>query len=147
MLFAEALRDGGDVIGDACRRIGIDATGMALPPRLASNISAPAQRFLRSFLPVAKQRLGADSDRVTGFVAERLRRTAPGQGELPPRDAVSRFMAQFAAGNERVRTEWFPERGRLFDIDLAAFPTKAETHPLESAEVFVLLADLLAAER
>lgn len=145
VLFPDALRAGGDVIDEFCARIGIDTAAMKRPRRLASNVSAPAQRFLHGLLPLAAARLGAEADAVIGFVAERLRRSSPGHGELPPRDAVSRFLAQFDASNERVRIEWFPARGRLFDVDLASFPQAAEARPLETGEVMTLLVDLLAA--
>ncbi|MCX7384932.1 MAG: hypothetical protein NT133_26735, partial [Alphaproteobacteria bacterium] len=144
-LFPEVISSNGDVIDDFCSRIGIDCAAMQRPQRLATNVSAPAQRFLREFLPIAAARLGERAESVIGFVALRLRRSNPGHGELPPRDAVGRFLTQFAASNERVRIEWFAERGRLFDIDLAGFPPASEAPPLEADEVMAQLVDLLAA--
>ncbi len=145
VLFVADTLIGRDLLEDVSARIGIDCTGFARPPRLASNVSAAAQSFLRAFLPIAAARAGGEAATMTGFVADRLRQTAPGLGELPPRDAVARFMAQFAASNERVRIEWFPERGRLFDIDLAAFPDSAMPGEIGVAEVMEILVDLLRA--
>ncbi len=140
---AAELRDG-DVVTDLFARLGVDIAGMARPPRLAGNISAAAQMFLRAFLAAIAGR--DEAAWMTGFVAANLRRSAPGGGVLPARGRAEAFIGQFAAGNARVREEWFPERPALFASDFLGLPEAECVPELSAPEVIALVAGLLQAE-
>ncbi len=137
------LREG-DVVADFLERIGVEGAGMARAPRLAGNISAAAQEFLRNFLAAIE---GQDEAAwMRGFVTANLRRSAPGRGMLPSRERAEAFAAQFAAGNARVRDEWFADRDALFVPDFAALPEAEAAPALSGADVIELVAGLLQAE-
>ncbi len=145
-IFGAEDLHGGDVIDDFCHRLGLSTEAMARPPRLATNISGRAQTFLRALLPVARARGGTAAAAIIGFVAANLRRSAPGEGTLPPRAQAEAFAQPFAAGNARLRAEWFPDRARLFNIDFGRFPAAVDEVALSAEEAVAQLVDLLLAE-
>ena len=146
-LFQSGSLRNGDVVDDVLHRLGISSDGLMRGAREATNVSPRGQRFMIRFLRGMGARAPADVAWAAGWVAERLRASEPGGGVLPMRRAVSAFMEQFAASNERVRAEWFPERAALFDVDLTRFPERAEAEELSGEAVTDILIGLLRAER
>lgn len=140
---ATDLRDG-DIVADLLARIGIDAQGFLAPPRLAGNISAAAQLFLRRLLALVEGQ--PEADWIAGFLTANLRRSAPGPGRQPSRTHAEAFARPFEPGNTRVRDAWFPDRPSLFTPNYAALP-EIETDPdLSAADTLALIAGLLKAE-
>jgi hypothetical protein len=137
---------GGDVIEDACGRLGIDTAGWKRPDRLASGISARGQKFLAAFLARMAPLGQPEAGWMTDFVTANLRLSEPGHGNPPARAVVEAFAARFEAGNERVRADWFPARQRLFDLDFSGFPETEDDAPLSGEEMLDVLVGLLRAE-
>lgn len=146
-LFLPGQLRNGDVVDDVLHRLGIASDGLVSVRREAGNVSPRAQRFMIGFLRAMASRAPAEREWAAGWVAERLRISEPGAGMSPSRGAVAAFMAPFAAGNERVRTEWFPQRATLFDIDPARFPELVPAEELSGEAVTDILTGLLRAER
>ena len=142
-LFGPDTLAEGDVVVDFCRRIGVDIATLPRPARLAGNISGRGQRFLAAFRQAMRAEGAAELPGMWEFVAGNLRHVEPGSGMTPARGAVAAFLGQFAAGNERVRAEWFPVRERLFEVDLARFPDAAEVEHLSGEEAMAVLVRLL----
>jgi hypothetical protein len=140
---AGALRED-DIVADFFGRLGVGIEAMVRPPRLAGNISAPAQALLHA-VRAASAGL-EEAGWIAGFLATNLRRSAPGRGILPTRGRAEAFVAQFAAGNARVREEWFAGRPALFALDFSGLPEAETATALAVTEVVGLLVGLLQAE-
>ena len=140
---AADLREG-DIVADVLDRIAVNPQGFVAPPRLAGNIAAPAQVFLRDLLAIVQGQ--PEAEWIAGFVTANLRRSAPGPGRLPSRAHAQAFARPFEAGNARVRDGWFPHRPRLFTPQYDALP-ETETEPaLSGPDTLRLIAGLLTAE-
>jgi len=106
---------GFNVIDDALERLDLAGCDFVPVGREATNVSAQAQLFLMRLNRAMAEQAPEDSVWAAQWVAERLRRSAPGQGVQASRAEILAFMAQFAASNSRVWAEWFPERAALFE--------------------------------
>jgi hypothetical protein len=58
-----------------------------------------------------------------------------GPGRLPCRGEVIDFMSLAQASNERVRSEWFPDRSTLFSTDYSRFPEETTPEPSLDAQL------------
>jgi hypothetical protein len=139
-LFDRTSLIGGTIISDFLAAAGIADAKFARPPNQNANISAAAQRFLIKLYtaldPASVPQ--ATQDRA----AELLRARYPGAGILPSRDQAEAFFGQFAACNEAVRAQWFPDRASLFAPDFARFPAVPTDQTLSDPETALLLADI-----
>lgn len=68
------------------------------------------------------------------WVGEFMNAEFAGPSRLPPRADAMAFCAAFDAGNERIRSEFFPQRQTLFSTDFRRYP-EVETPPVPEAEV------------
>jgi hypothetical protein len=139
---ADALR-GGDVVKDFTSDLALGNGQLEMPLRLNPDISAGAQAFLMAFYRCldAKERVGAEMLRER--VRNAVRACFPGSGATPARAEVTAFLDQFAQSNEIVRARWFPERPRLFDIDLDRYPEKPKALALNAQEIMGMLVEVL----
>jgi hypothetical protein len=136
-----ALRDG-DVVADFLSLLAIETP---IGPRrsLNTNLSAKGLAFLAAF----HSQFGGSEGQGARLIRERMRNAAqaafPGAGPKPGRAEAEAFMARFAAGNESLRARWFPDRTRLFDLDLDKLPETTETVTLGAAELMTAFVEVL----
>ena len=126
-LYADALSHSFGIIGDVLSLIDVPATGLRMPPTRNNNVSAKALAFAATLYQALAQRQQGQPGHPGQHLAREairhgLQRAAPGSGDIPTREGVRAFMAQFAATNEAVRRRWFPARPALFEVDLTRFP-------------------------
>jgi hypothetical protein len=140
-VFARKELSGGDVIADAMAVWGLGASGgLTRPPPRNPSLRPAMQAWLGHLgaLDPARHGRGAGLDRIDlSAVMERQ----GGPGRRPSRAQGQAFLARFEAGNERVRAEWFPERARLFDLDMP-WPEDADPPP-SAADLMAVTLDAL----
>lgn len=133
----------GDVVDDfAGSFLAIDKA-LAVPERLNSSLSAKAQQFLMEFYRV----LG-DAERVGAtMLKERIRNAMmmrfPGRGQMPGREQALAFYARFAADNEELRSRWFPNRTRLFEVDFQRLPESEHKIVLTAEEIMEICVEAM----
>ena len=116
-----------DVVQDF---LSLCALTLPLPPvEVAKNpsMNLAGQRIL---LEIDRLRRGQANRSATSHVAwKRISKAVtavlPGQGWQPTRSQAKQMVERFAASNEVVRREWFPERQSLFSLDFSSLPETA----------------------
>jgi hypothetical protein len=158
---ANELR-GGDVVSDFTSALSLVNGPLVMTPRRNTDISARAQAFLINFYRCIadNERSGFASIRVTfrgrtsdalsegaAKLRERMRNATracfPGSGGIPARAQVVMFLEQFANSNEAVRARWFPERQRLFEVDLDKYPESAPSVDFDPEEIMRIFSEVL----
>jgi hypothetical protein len=134
---------GGDVISDFISELSLVCAPLQLPPRRNSDISADAQALLLQLYRCLDVKKGSGA----ALLRERLRNAAqmcfPGTGAIAARNEVTAFLQQFSETNEAVRARWFPQRPRLFDIDLKRYPEKRAELVLTGQQIISMMLDVL----
>ncbi|MBX9701922.1 MAG: hypothetical protein K2X74_20975, partial [Acetobacteraceae bacterium] len=153
----------GDLLADMRAACGLPA--LPVPQAAAvlnTSLTAPAQEFLRRLNIAARGGLAAaeevghagdeeehaegerDAPEETGqaptFIREFLGTRYAGAGRRPSRAEAEAFVARHAAGNERIRAEFFPDRTSLFSTDFSRYPETADPLPVGEALMDVALA-------
>lgn len=144
-LFDGADLIGGDVISDALAVWDLGAVdGLIRPPRRNPSLRPAMQAWLGHLATLDQARYGrgagagARDDKVDlSAVIERH----GGRGRRPAQADADAFMQKFAAGNERVRAEWFPDRAQLFPDD-RLWPDQADPAP-SAADLMAVTHDAL----
>lgn len=138
----EALR-GGDVVNDFTSDLSLTCGNIVLPPRSNANTSARGQAFLIEFY----RALGDVKRFGAAMLRERVRSAVvdcfPGPGRAPARGEVAAFLQNFEEDNEVVRSRWFPERRRLFEVDLEGYPEDGQTLTLSPEQMMGMFVELL----
>ncbi|PPQ28586.1 hypothetical protein CCS01_24095 [Rhodopila globiformis] len=120
-IYANDTLRGGDVARDFLADLSLHGH-LEPPPRLNGSVDARGQTFLTRFF----RHLDDKRQPGTELLRERIRNAVqacfPGHGPAPTRAAVAAFLANFESDNELVRARWFPQRERLFNVNLAQFP-------------------------
>jgi hypothetical protein len=139
---ADSLRNG-DVVSDFTAKLSVISEDLVAPPRRNANASACGQAFLidfyRSFGDTAQCGAAMLRERVRNAVLARF----PGTGRTPARAEVKTFLDRFAVSNEAVRSRWFPQRQRLFDVDLQKYPEIAPPVALDVKELVDIFVKVL----
>lgn len=114
------------------RALVFDAVGVRVPTRAGDDrANASLSRDALQVMRCVHRHIDLihNPDWRPGFVDEVDRilvREYPGSGLRPARDAALAFMERFAAGNERIRQRYFPDRPALFDVDFDRYPHDPE---------------------
>jgi hypothetical protein len=106
-----SLRDN-DVVQDFFSRTGLDIADLPHPGRENASLRQDALLFLLKLNGYLANDPRANSMR--GRILAYLALTHHGPAQPVKSSEVLRFMSQFAASNESVRSRWFPERKSLF---------------------------------
>lgn len=69
------------------------------------------------------------SSRMRKKIIRYLDKHCKGRGRRPSRDEAMNFLSEFAAENEKLRTEWFPGRTKLFSEDFSQYPETPGPEP------------------
>jgi hypothetical protein len=132
---ASAIRPARYGAGDAfdSRALVFDAVGVRVPARPDDDrANASLSRDALQVMRCVHRHIDLidNPDWRPGFIDEVDRilvRQYPGPGLRPARDAAVAFMERFAAGNDRIRQRYFPDRASLFDVDFGQYPRESET--------------------
>ena len=148
-LYDRAEMRAGDVIQDFFHRLGVDIAGFAVPGRENTSLAPEAAMFLtRVNAAVPPARMDpATREHILAYLS-----AMPSTGALlPARAAAERFAALFDAGNETVRSRYFPGRERLFDIRSERYSDKAAAVGISEADMIRMflacVSDVLAPKR
>jgi hypothetical protein len=132
----------GDVVADFVAALSLGGGELVSPPRSNTATSARAQAFLTNFY----RYFGNTGQFGAIALHERVRDAAlaclPGPGLTPDRSQVVAFLQEFAEGNEAIRLRWFPQRQRLFELNLETYPTVASPimlSPKETEDIYKML--------
>ncbi len=106
--------------------VDLSVAGFANP-----SITPAACEFLRLFNAQFPRFADGVENPLRATVRETLERFFAGVGRLPARSDVEAFLRLFAAGNERIRATWFPDRDTLFDMDLSIYPDREHQPTIE----------------
>lgn len=159
-IFSRDAFVGGDLLTDFRAVCGLDPLPVAAEAvRNPSNLPA-AQELLRRLNLAARGGARAGGGEATApdglgedvpqarkaptVVRHVLDSSFAGPGRRPSRAQALAFMAPFAAANERLRAEFFPDRPSLFGTDFSHYPTAPDPLPDDRAVLDVALAVLLA---
>jgi len=126
-IFERARLLHGDVVDDFLHVAGIElAIGKQSPHRAVNtSLSVEGQALLLKLGQRMAARASSTAWRSTAAwqqLSESVSAALPGPGWQPPRVAARDFVAQFAAGNERLRRRFFPGQASLFSEDFSALP-------------------------
>ncbi len=135
-LFDRQALVGGDVVADFLKVCGFDgvlqSNGPGDPNR---SLPAAVQEYLHRFIEALPS---GTRTRPPKDVVKRLERSFTGPPKLPSETEARAFYSLFAASNEAVRREYFPDRAMLFNDDFSKYPAA----PLHADR-----ADLMAAAK
>lgn len=159
----------GDLLADMRAACGL--APLPVPEEEATlnpSLTAPAQEFLRRLNlaargcggtlaedevdeagdadghPEGDREAAEEPGKAPSFIRQFLDSRFSGTGRLPSRAEAEAFVARHAAGNERVRAEFFPARASLFSTDFTRYPEVADPLPGGEALVEVAIAVTLA---
>jgi hypothetical protein len=121
-LYIEEHLSNGYIIDDFMSHVPLVSGSLIRFKKMNNSASKTAQKF-----PINLNRHFDDStppgaERVRERTRNALRARFQGRGIAPARAAVAELLDQFRQSNEQVRLRWFPDRARLFDVDLSQFP-------------------------
>lgn len=146
-IYAADLLRNGDVVNDFTADLLPISEDLIPPPRRNTNTSARGQAFLAHFY----RHFGDFGRFGAAMLRERVRNAVlecfPGSGPTPSRGEVAEFLDKFAAGNEAVRSRWFPQRQHLFELDLETFPETAPTITLSPEEIVGIFVEVLLGDQ
>lgn len=122
-LYDKSCRHRHGILGHFLESCGIPAE--SLPPAapwVNRSLNIPAQDFLMTL-----NRLRRDGRKPPHHVLHLLDSRFTGVGHQPDHASAAAFAAAFTAGNEALRSRWFPELPELFSLNLDAYPEQQET--------------------
>ncbi|MBY0331649.1 MAG: hypothetical protein K2X49_13380 [Acetobacteraceae bacterium] len=139
-LFDRTQLVDGDVVTDFLRALGIE--DLAPEPEGPRNPSlrADVQELIRRYNAHVEARGVQDRPRLGPLLRDER---YWGRGRMPARAEAEGFLARFAAGNERIRATWFPERATLFGMDFPRYPEAEDTAATADARVLAAALDVL----
>jgi len=146
VIYERESLEGGSVTSDFTARWAL-GDGFAPVEDVNTQLGAGALEFLRRMNTALPPRQGGVPDPVRQGIAAVLSRRFPGSGLRPARSEAETFAAQFAAGNERIRARWFPERATLFSADFSDYPETADPRDLGADEAVEMTAALWRAAK
>ncbi len=140
-IFARSELLDGDVVRDFLNTIGMQGLSLPEDPVVRGPSLVPAaQELVRRF---NAQRGEGASTRRPAWVPEFLNQRFAGPGAMPSRAEAEAFLATFAASNEAVRADYFPERKSLFSMEFGRYPEVSSRDRLTDGAVLeVALASL-----
>jgi hypothetical protein len=142
-LYDRTAMIGGDILEDFFGRIGTDINGLQRPERENSSLDPVASLFLAA---VNRHLAGSPAlPDCRKFILSYTARARRGSGPSASRSDIQRFMDQFSASNEAVRSRWFPSQKTLFQPGDEATPSHEAVRPfnLSENEIFGMFGELL----
>jgi len=123
--FDKAEMKDGDIFADFREVTGLPAAvSFEVKERTNPSITPAACEFLRAFNERFPRFVDGKNNPARATVRETLEAKYAGPGRMPTRSDVADYMQQFAASNEYIRANWFPERASLFDEDYSDYPVE-----------------------
>ena len=123
--FDKAEMKDGDIFADFREVTGLPAAvSFEVKERTNPSITPAACEFLRAFNERFPRFVDGKNNPARATVRETLEAKYAGPGRMPTRSDVADYMQQFAASNEYIRANWFPERTSLFDEDYSDYPVE-----------------------
>jgi hypothetical protein len=128
----------GDIFSDFRDVTGLPkAVNFEVKERTNPSITPAACEFLRAFNERFPRFVDGKNNPARATVRETLEAKYAGPGRMPTQRDVADYMQQFAASNEYIRANWFPERPHLFDDNYSEYPEKDfQASTAEVTEIF-----------
>lgn len=143
-LFDRSAMVNGNLLDDVAAVIGLDTASLVVPPKQNESLSPEGLALLRALNEHIPRFLDGKRNPLHTKLVRQMERTFPGRGVQVGRKRAETFLAAFEAGNETVRTQFFPERDHLFDVDWGRFPEEPPAR-LDELDLSRAYAELWAA--
>jgi tetratricopeptide (TPR) repeat protein len=141
-IFDRAAFPDGDIVAEVLAVAGIGPVGgLARVPDRNTALAPGAQALLRALNLAAEARPGFRSLRAP--LLSYVSRVAGGAGRRPGQAEAAAFLGAYAAGNERVRADWFPDHARLFPGGPEEWPGEPDPEPALDAVAPLLFGAML----
>ncbi|MBX9700095.1 MAG: hypothetical protein K2X74_11710, partial [Acetobacteraceae bacterium] len=139
-LFDRSLLIDRDVVTDFLRAIGIDDLKPDEGAVSNPSLRAAAQELVRRYNERVEARGLPSRPKIGGLLRDER---YWGRGRIPARAEAEAYLARFAAGNERVRATWFPDRPSLFSTDFSRYPEQEDKSAIADSAVLDVALDVL----
>lgn len=146
-LFERETLEEGDVVADFVTKLGLDPRGFTLEKEMNRSLGSVGLEFLRVFNARVPYTSGAAFNPLRGNIQELVEQFTSGAPYEGDAEIMSAFDEAMSAGNERVRSRYFPDRqGPLFPPAKGkAAASSDEEAPLDS--VMSLMAQIWEAKQ
>lgn len=145
-IFDRAELQDGNVVADFFKIVGLSLAGIIPPGDKNLAFSTEQQAFLlhinKYLQPLADGGMNIARDDLLRAMQDMPRAD---KGVRPSKAQVQDFLAQFEDSNERVRQSWFPDRERLFRVDLSKFPDTPDELQMNKKQLSEMFAKVFSA--
>lgn len=146
VFFDRAELQDGNVVAAFFKIVGLSLAGIIPPGDKNLAFSTEQQAFLlhinKYLQPLADGGMNIARDDLLRAMQDMPRAD---KGVRPSKAKVQDFLAQFEDSNERVRQSWFPDRERLFRVDLSKFPDTPDELQMNKKQLSEMFAKVFSA--
>jgi len=113
-----------DVKKDFINYLGLDWDEFQDVKNQNLSLNAETQLFLLAINPFLPFSIDGKINPNRRGLVRALMQKGTGEGLLPTREEVEKFLKIFSNSNENVQKKWFPDRNELFEININKYPVE-----------------------